>query len=320
MVKGLVSICVPVYNDSNYLVSSLNSLVNQTYRAIEIIVVDDGSDNQNHVREVCQDLNDPRIIYSRQSNLGVSSALNYALDIAKGEYFCWLSHDDVYELSKIEKQVNILDKLDSVFIALYTGYKLIDKDSNIIGEVKLKDQLGKAQTKLGPIEFGILHGCSIIMNLEVMRNIGKFDTNLKYVQDYDYWIRCIEGGVEFKYMDEALVLGRIHDKQVGVISDTSEENIKLWVRIVKEWCDEVIKENQGNVDLIKIKILDYLEFFKIHDKTENEIFFSQAKEYLEKELFKFNDGEKEYFKIKFIFKKILKKIKKYIILKKIYER
>jgi len=288
MLQNKVSICVPVYNDSRYLALSLQSLLNQTYRNLEIIVVDDGSEDKKHVSETCHSMKDSRISYYRQSNQGVSSALNYALEKATGKYFCWLSHDDVYDERKIEMQLRVLDNLDDKYKASYTAYKLIDGNSQVLAEVSLKDQLKKTKTKLGPIEFGMLHGCSIMMNLEFMREVGHFSPSLKYVQDYDYWIRCVKQGAKFEYLDEPLVLGRVHNDQVGKMSDTTKENIHLWERIASEWFIEIMKEKAGSTKIIVENIKEYLEFFQTQDSSENAVFFTKAKKLLEDLLIGYN--------------------------------
>lgn len=107
--KPLVSIVIPVYNGENYLEEAIHSALNQSYENIEIIVVNDGStDNTENIALKYKD----KIKYFKKENGGVSSALNLGIKNMTGEYFSWLSHDDLYYEDKIERQIIELEKHD----------------------------------------------------------------------------------------------------------------------------------------------------------------------------------------------------------------
>ena len=103
----LVSIVIPAYNASNYLADAINSALAQTYKNIEIIVINDGSKDNGATRTKAESFGD-KIRYFEKPNGGSSSALNYGIKQMKGEWFSWLSHDDFYYPSKIEKEVEFL--------------------------------------------------------------------------------------------------------------------------------------------------------------------------------------------------------------------
>ena len=90
----LVSIIVPVYNVANYIGECLDSLLNQTYRNIEIILINDGSSDESE--KICKEylVNDPRIKYVYQDNAGLSMARNRGIDLATGEYLTFVDSDD----------------------------------------------------------------------------------------------------------------------------------------------------------------------------------------------------------------------------------
>ena len=104
--KPLVSIIIPVYNGGNYLSEAIDSALNQTYENIEIIVVNDGSQDDLKTEQIALSYGE-RITYVSKENGGSSSALNVGIRTMKGEYFSWLSHDDLYLPEKIEKQVEV---------------------------------------------------------------------------------------------------------------------------------------------------------------------------------------------------------------------
>ena len=102
-----VSIIIPVYNGSNFLKEAIDSALAQTYKNIEVIVVNDGSTDDGETRAVAEKFGD-RIRYFEKENGGVSSALNFGIKKMTGEWFSWLSHDDLYMPKKIENSIETL--------------------------------------------------------------------------------------------------------------------------------------------------------------------------------------------------------------------
>jgi glycosyltransferase involved in cell wall biosynthesis len=105
MIKDLVTVIIPVYNKVEYLRDSLNSVINQTYSNIEIIVVDDGSNNSGKILNICNSFNKKIRIIKLNKNSGVSVALNRGILTSNGKYINWLSHDDLFLPTKIEEQI-----------------------------------------------------------------------------------------------------------------------------------------------------------------------------------------------------------------------
>ena len=106
----LVSIIIPVYNGANYLGQAIDSALNQTYKNIEIIVVDDGSNDNGSTKAIANAYGE-RIHYYYKENGGTGAAINYGISLMHGEYVSWLSHDDLYKPDKIEKQVAFAEKI-----------------------------------------------------------------------------------------------------------------------------------------------------------------------------------------------------------------
>ena len=96
----LVSIVIPVYNGADYMREAIDSALSQTYPHIEVLVVNDGSTDSGATAAVARSYGD-KIRYFEKKNGGVSSALNYGIRNMQGSYFSWLSHDDVYEKTKL---------------------------------------------------------------------------------------------------------------------------------------------------------------------------------------------------------------------------
>ena len=99
-----VSIIIPVYNGSNFLAQAINAALAQTYPNCEILVINDGSQDHGASEKIALSYGN-KIKYYLKENGGVSSALNFAFKKMTGEWFSWLSHDDLYYPQKIEKQI-----------------------------------------------------------------------------------------------------------------------------------------------------------------------------------------------------------------------
>ena len=104
-----VSIVIPVYNGSDYLKEAIESALAQTYKNIEIIVVNDGSNDNGNTQRIALSYGN-EIRYYYKENGGTATALNFGIEKMQGEYFSWLSHDDVYYPEKISTQIEYLNK------------------------------------------------------------------------------------------------------------------------------------------------------------------------------------------------------------------
>lgn len=208
----LVSIIIPVYNGANYLEDAINSALAQTYSNIEIIVVNDGSRDDGATEAVALKYAD-RIRYIPKENGGVSSALNTGIRAMKGSYFSWLSHDDLYEPTKVEEEVRKLETDRD--IVLCSG-RLIDFEGN-----PMKHASKCIDAKLNPSELFHkwlwsnyeLNGLGFLIPRCAFEEAGYFDESLSYLQDLDMWIRMMFKNYTFICIPKRLVITRIHKSQ-----------------------------------------------------------------------------------------------------------
>ena len=133
-----VTIIIPVYNGSNFLAEAIDAALAQTYQNCEILVVNDGSTDSGASEKIALSYGD-KVRYYLKENGGVSSVLNYAFEKMNGEWFSWLSHDDLYYPEKIEKQIAFINELidenpnlDIKKITVRTATESIDKDGKVI--------------------------------------------------------------------------------------------------------------------------------------------------------------------------------------------
>jgi glycosyltransferase involved in cell wall biosynthesis len=154
----------------------------------------------------------------------------------KGDFFAWLSHDDLFTSDKLRLQVAALKDSERENEILFSGYMLINQKGNMTGNVDFSSQLDSCN-KLGGIERGLINGCTILMSKKIINQVGFFNEDLRYTQDYDYWLRCLMAGYSFKYMPFSLVKTRIHSEQDSrkhhKLAHLESEN--LWLRITEFW-------------------------------------------------------------------------------------
>lgn len=222
--KPKVSIIIPVYNGSNFLSQAIDCALAQTYENIEIIVVNDGSTDDGASEKIALSYGD-RIRYYRKENGGVSSALNFAFQKMSGEYFSWLSHDDLYYPEKIATQVAFLNELldddpaaELNKTVLHTATESIDRDGKVIktpGYDDLPVKENTIDTMIGNVYNYRLSGCSFLLPSACIDDIGVFREDIRTVSDVEYWYRLLFGGYQFYCIHKILVKNRSHGKQVG---------------------------------------------------------------------------------------------------------
>ena len=192
--KGTVSIIVPVYNVEKYLRQCLESIKNQTYTNLQIIMVNDGSsDNSGSICKEYAD-SDSRFIYIEQENKGVSGARNTGLNHADGEYLCFIDADDEFTEDAISEQVKNVGKCDM----LITRFNKIDEDGNIIsnGSVKTAAECSSQETigfVIRVLEYGYQGNiCSKLFKTEIIKkNNIRFDEDIYYNEDRLFIIRYL---------------------------------------------------------------------------------------------------------------------------------
>lgn len=224
----LVSIIIPAYNASNYLAQAIDSALAQTYPNVEIIVVNDGSKDDGATERVSLSYGD-KIRYFCKENGGSSSALNMGIANMTGQWFSWLSHDDLYVPEKLAKQI---DYMRSMRISenelskhiFFSASELIDADGKTIrscrieNERKLADKLNSFPHNgfliAEPTAYSF-HGCSCLVHRDAFADIGCFDEKLRLLNDLDLWFRFYAANYKVHFIPEPLVKGRVHAGQVS---------------------------------------------------------------------------------------------------------
>lgn len=255
----LVSIIIPVYNGANYMHEAIDSALAQTYKNIEIIVINDGSKDNGKSEEIALSYGD-KIRYFSKENGGCGSALNYGIKNMKGKYFSWLSHDDLYYPDKIENQINVLNKLDNKDTIIYGGYELIDEKGSSLRCIKPDDILPKKKLNISllPLLRGLIHGCSLLIPVKYFHEVGLFNEKLPTTQDYDLWFKIFRVS-SIHFDKDILVKSRFHSEQGSKkVSNHNEECNILWSSFLQNLTEDEMIKMEGTPYLFLARTAEFL--------------------------------------------------------------
>lgn len=214
----LVSIITPAYNEEKFLPDCIDSIRKQSYDEMEHIVIDDGSTDST--LEVLEETDCEHLTWYNQSNRGLPATVNRGLEVASGDIFVWLNADDVlFKTSTVETIVKAFEQTDADFV--YGSRAIINADN------KLK----RVDVPIPWFSTNRLRrycfGSFIFFRSDVVKE-QKLDTDFQHVCDYEYYLRAVENGFRFRYVDDILFAHRHHENtKTNVKSDEMREESQV---------------------------------------------------------------------------------------------
>jgi glycosyltransferase involved in cell wall biosynthesis len=202
---SIVSIIIPTFNRKFMVCKAIDSALNQTYKDIEIIVVDDGS--SDNTQELLVQKYRDKIKYFYQENRGVAGARNAGIQESRGEYIAFLDSDDTWMPAKLDAQMKIFQSDTDVGL-VYCGYTTLDMQGEIVGQVKPACK--------GMIYYDLVLGnqmgaSSVVIKRECVEQIGFFQGRYSPAEDYEYWLR-ISRKYKVDFVEDPLVQYVTHDQ------------------------------------------------------------------------------------------------------------
>lgn len=219
----MISVVLPVHNGEKFLSQSIESVLKQTYKNIELIIVNDcSSDSSLSIAERYR-CKDNRIkIINNTSNLKLPISLNVGFNECRGEYFTWTSDDNVMLPNALEVMLSDMKKNDVDFV--FSRCEIINKNGHVIGRTK-------KYTNLDEIYYNNIVLASFLYKRKVHEELGGYDSNKFLVEDYDFWLRAYKK-YKFSFIPNVLYQIRFHDSTLGVLN---YEKVKLEkVELLKE--------------------------------------------------------------------------------------
>lgn len=211
----LVSICVISYNSSAFVLETLESAKKQTYQNIELIVSDDGS--TDHTIELCKNWlaqNKERFVRTEmitvEKNTGIPANCNRAVKAAKGEWIKIIAADDILMDNCIIDNVEnvVLNPEIEVQFSFLEAFGLVTKEEESSHNYKKIMEFFNMDVVSQFKEFltGNMYGSapSLFIKKQVIENLNYYDENLRVHEDYPFWVKCLENGYKFYFLDKKL--------------------------------------------------------------------------------------------------------------------
>lgn len=205
-----VSIVIPVYNGDDFLGEAIESALAQTYANTEVLVINDGSNDGGRTERVARSYGE-RIRYFSKPNGGVASALNLGIEKMSGDYFSWLSHDDLYLPQKVAVEMAALATIAQDRVVIYSDYSVFTDSADAASDVRLSG-VHPDHFRYWLTTKNSLHGCTLLIPRVAFEIVGRFNCMLRTTQDYDLWFR-MAADFRFFHLPEVLVKARNHVNQ-----------------------------------------------------------------------------------------------------------
>lgn len=213
-----VSIVIPVYNGSMHVGEAIESALAQTYKNLEIIVSNDGSNDNGATEAVAKSYGDKIIYLGKKENGGAATALNAAIKVMTGEYFSWLSHDDMYYPKKIQRQIEELGKLEDKNTIMMSDLDGINEKRKKIYQTDYAKHIEayppRLKSRIHPVIYNQTHGCTLLIPKVCFDEVGLFDAGERVAQDFELFHRAFLK-YPHKLVSEVLVTARDTSNRMG---------------------------------------------------------------------------------------------------------
>lgn len=242
----LVSVIIPTYNRMETIERSINSVLNQTYKNIEIIVVDDGS--MDDTLKIIEHLNIGNMKVLKQNHKGANVARNLAISVAKGEFIAFQDSDDEWFPDKLEKQITYM--LECGYEACYCPFFLYEENHN---DVFFADYQDKQKYETDLLEVlkvrNVISTQTLVIHRNIVSDVGIFDETIPRCQDYEFVIRIIQKK-KIGYVNEPLVKVYRTDNSISNDEDKQKEANIILLRKHEDFFNiELCLENSFKYDI-----------------------------------------------------------------------
>lgn len=214
---------MPVYNCESYIVAAIDSILNQTLTAFELIIVDDCSTDKTI--EIVSNYKDERINFiQKKIKSGLVASLNMGINLSRGKYIARMDGDDISHLTRLEKQVNYLDQHSKIDLC-GTAYQLIDSQTIVSFPICHDD-----------IKIGMLEYCPLAHPTVMLKKSFIDNNNLRYLnefecaEDYELWTRCVSLG-KINNMPDVLLSYRHHNNQFSITNKKNQDKNSAICRV-----------------------------------------------------------------------------------------
>jgi len=245
----VISVITTTYNCAEYLECAIKSILNQTFKEFEYIIINDGStDNTDEIIEKCTD---SRIRYFKLFHIGRSASLNYAIQQARHKIIALQDADDIAHLKRLEREVSVYD--DKVNTIVFTDSAFFT-NNKILFLIKNTESNSKYQFAL----HGHFNNSSFFFNKKYILENGGYNESLESFEDYDLWLRIFNKS-EIKFVNEVLIYSRIRKNSLS--SSDKHMTKTIIYNLQKRYYENLSKSFTINSGVEQLILKGWREFF-----------------------------------------------------------
>ncbi len=287
----IISVVLPVFNGAKYLHEAVDSILSQTFKNFELIVINDGSiDRTQEILEEYRD-SDPRVVLISRENRGLVASLNEGVVISRGEWIARMDADDIALPHRFERQLQWLEETGADICGSWVRF-FGTKDNRILKHAECDDA----------IKIELLFCCAfahptVVIKSEKIKSL-RYDNFWDKAEDYELWTRAACNGWKMTNVPEVLLMYRQHDRQISNASSILQQNLSQSIRrmywanflvpmefdvneidvVLKLWSPLTSKINMKKVDAVFTKLLQRSdgESSKIIFENATRLYFSVA--------------------------------------------
>ena len=232
--NSLVSVIIPVYNYDRYLAEAVESVLSQTYRHLEVIVVDDGSTDRSG--EVAKSFADKGVRYCHQIHSGIGPTRNKGVELAQGDFIAFLDADDRWPHEKIERQLRAFESDPALEMCFGQALQLQNGP-------EWESGVSDYKVAVAGMVPGMVPG-TILIKRDAFDRVGKFLGDWKVGEFIDWYARAVELQIHSLVLPELLLWRRIHDSNQGV---RERQSVSDYARVLKAKLDRKRAEGRDGV-------------------------------------------------------------------------
>ncbi|MBD1834962.1 glycosyltransferase family 2 protein [Cyanobacteria bacterium FACHB-472] len=261
MKRKKVSVIIPVYGVEKYIAGTVQSVLDQTYKDFELLIIDDGSPDGSV--EICQQFTDSRITILRQPNQGVCAARNTGIRHAKGEYLAFLDGDDLWLPEKLEKHIEHLESSPNVGLS-FSRSAFIDEAGQPLGIYQMP-KLKEITPPLILCRNPIGNGSVPVIRREVFEGIKfqdhnektcYFDEQLRHFEDVECWLRiALKTNLQAEGIPEALTLYRVNSRGASTNFMKQLEDLEKVLEKTRSYAPDLIAQHGNRAKAYELRKL-----------------------------------------------------------------
>jgi glycosyltransferase involved in cell wall biosynthesis len=228
-----VSVVIPAYNSAPSLRGAIQSVLDQTYRDSEILVIDDGSTDDTEC--VVRSFGD-RVCYLKQENRGVSAARNHGIKVSRAPYVAFLDSDDLWLPGKLAEQIPLLDRDPEVGL-VYSDWAVVSEENVLEPSYLSNLHAGSGYVFNELLQSGFILTSGTVVRRSCLDEVGDFDEALSITQDYDLWLRiCYRWKIAL--VNKPLLIKKSRDGSLSSnLLKTATERIALFEKVLRTFPD-----------------------------------------------------------------------------------